>query len=55
VEYKTKMTPIMTGVTGTNSQSFRKYLSNILGKHEIKELQIGAILGTEHLLHKVLM
>jgi hypothetical protein len=37
------------------SNSFRKYLSNIPGKHEIKELQKTAILGTAHILRKVLM
>jgi hypothetical protein len=40
-------------VTGTTSKFFRKYPSNILGKHEIKELQKTAILGTTHILQKV--
>jgi len=31
--------PIITGANGTISKSFRQYLSNILGKHNIKELQ----------------
>jgi predicted Holliday junction resolvase-like endonuclease len=35
--------------------SFRKYVSNILGKHEVKELQQTATLGTAHTLRKVLM
>jgi len=30
---------VITGATGTISKSLRKYLSNIPGKHEIKELQ----------------
>jgi hypothetical protein len=30
---------VITGATGTISKSLRKYLSNILGKHKIKELQ----------------
>jgi hypothetical protein len=30
---------IITCATGTISKPFRQYLSNILGKHEIKELQ----------------
>jgi hypothetical protein len=47
----TKVIPI--GVTGTISKSFRKYLSNIPGKHEIQELQKRAILGTAHILRKV--
>ena len=41
--------------TGTISKSFRKYVSNIPGKHEVKELQKTAILGTAHILRKVLM
>jgi hypothetical protein len=39
----------------TISKSFRKYLSSIPGKHDIKELQKTAILGTAHTLRKVLM
>jgi hypothetical protein len=34
---KPKVIPVITGVTGTISQSFRQYLYNIPGKHEIKE------------------
>ena len=30
---KTKMIPVITGATGTISKSFRKYASNIPGKH----------------------
>jgi hypothetical protein len=40
---------------GSAGKSFRKYLSDIQGKHEIKELHKTAILGTTHLLRKVLM
>jgi hypothetical protein len=52
---KTKVMPVIIGATGTISKSFRKYVSNIPGKHEAKELQKTAILGTEHILWKVLM
>jgi len=45
--------PVITGATGTIS--FRKYVSNIPGKHDVKELQKTAILGTAHILQKVLM
>jgi hypothetical protein len=34
--------------------SFRKYVSNIPGNYEVKELQKTAILGTAHILRKVL-
>jgi len=37
-----------TGATGTISQLFRKYLRNISGKHEIKEIQKAAILWAAH-------
>jgi len=52
---KTKVIPVITGATGTISKSFRKYVSNIPGKHEVKEPQKTAILGTAHILRKVLM
>ena len=52
---KTNVIKVIIGATGTISKSFRKYLSNIPGKHEIKELQKTAILGTAHTLRKVLM
>jgi hypothetical protein len=35
---KTNVIPVIIGATGTNSKSLRKYLSNIPGQHEIKEL-----------------
>ena len=36
---KTKVIPVIIGLTGTTSKSFRKYVSNIPGRHEIKELE----------------
>jgi len=50
-----RVTPVVTEATRTISKSFRQYLSDTLGKHEIKEIQKTAILGTEHILQKVLM
>jgi hypothetical protein len=52
---RTKVIPAIIWATGTISKSFRKYVSNIPGKHEFKELQKTAILGTAHILRKVLM
>ena len=52
---KTKVIPVIIRATGTISKSFRKYVSNIPGNHEVKELQNTAILGTAHILRKVLM
>ena len=45
---------IIIGATGTVSKSFRKYVSNIPGNHDVKELQKTSILGTAHILRKVL-
>jgi len=52
---KTKAIPVKTGANGTISKSFRKYANNIPRKHEIKELQKTAILGTARMLRKVLI
>jgi len=52
---KTKMILVIIGATGTILKSFRKYMSNIPGKHEVKELQKTAVLGTEHKIRRVLM
>jgi hypothetical protein len=46
--------PVIIGVTGTISKSFRKYVSTIPGNHEVTELQKTAILGTAHTLRKLL-
>ena len=51
---KTRVIPVIIGGNGTISKSFRKYISNIPGNHEVKELQKTAILGTAHILRKVL-
>jgi hypothetical protein len=52
---ETKVIPVIIGATGTISKSFRKYVSNIPGNHGVKKLQKTAILGTAHILRKVLM
>jgi len=52
---KTNVIPVIAGANGTISKSFRKYVRNIPGKHEVKELQKTAILGTAHTLRKVLI
>jgi hypothetical protein len=51
---KTKVIQVIIGETGTISKSFRKYVSNIPDNHEVKELQKTAILGTAHIIRKVL-
>ena len=52
---KAKVIPVIIGVTGTISKLLREYLSNIPGKHKIKELQKTSILVTAIILRKVLM
>jgi hypothetical protein len=52
---KTRVKPVINGATGTISKSFTKYVSTIPRNHEVKELQKTAILGTAHILRKVLM
>jgi hypothetical protein len=52
---KAKVIPVIIWVTGTITKSLRQYLSNMPGKHEIKDLQKTAILGTAHKLREVLM
>jgi hypothetical protein len=51
---KTNVIPVIRGATGTISKSFRKYVSNVPGNHEVKELQKTAVLGTAHIFRKVL-
>ena len=52
---KAKLMPVIIGATGTVSKSLKQYLSNTPGKHEIKELQKTAVVGTAHKLREVLM
>jgi hypothetical protein len=51
---KTRVVPVIIGVTGTISKSFRKYVSSIPGNHEVKKIQKKAILGTAQIFRKVL-
>jgi len=52
---KTKVIPVIIGSSGSTSKLFRKYLSSILGKCEIKKIQKTAILGTAHIFWTALM
>jgi hypothetical protein len=51
---KTGVILVIIGATGTISKSFRKYVSNIPRNHDVRQLQKTAILGTAHILRKVL-
>jgi hypothetical protein len=56
---KAKVTPLVTGATGTISKSLGQYLSKISGKDEINPLNaelnpichLLALLGAHHILH----
>jgi hypothetical protein len=50
-----KVMSVTTGAFRTILELFRKYLNDIAGKQEIKKLQKTAIMGTAHILLKVLM
>jgi len=52
---KAKVIPVIRGTIGTISKSLRQNLKNIAEKHEIKEIQKTVILGTAHILRKVLI
>jgi len=49
-----RVIPVIIGATGIISKSFRKYVSDIPGNHDVKELQKTAILGTAYISRKVL-
>jgi hypothetical protein len=51
---KTRAIPVVIGATGILSRSFRKCVSDIPGNHDVKKLQKTAILGTAHILRKLL-
>jgi hypothetical protein len=46
--------PVINGATGIVSKSLQKYLQTIPGQHSIDSLQKTAILGTSHIIRKVL-
>jgi hypothetical protein len=54
-DVKAKVIPVIIGAAGAISKSFRQYLNNIPGRHEIKELKKTAIVGTARILREVLL
>jgi hypothetical protein len=46
--------PVTIGATGIVSKSLQKYVETIPGQHSIDSLQKTAILGTSHIIRKVL-
>ena len=51
---KARVIPVIIGATSTISKSFRKYVRDIPGNHDVRELQKTVILGTAHVIQKVL-
>jgi hypothetical protein len=51
---KCTITPVVIGATGIVTRSLRKNLEAVPGKHSIISLQKTAILGTSHIIRKVL-
>jgi hypothetical protein len=46
--------PVITGATGIVTKGLKKYLETIPGKHSIDSLQKTAVLGTSHIIRKML-
>jgi hypothetical protein len=46
--------PVITGATGIVTKGLNKYLETIPGKHSIDSVQETAVLGTLHIIRKVL-
>jgi hypothetical protein len=46
--------PVIIGDTGIVTRSLRKNLEAVPGKHSIDSLQKTAVLGTSHIIRKVL-
>ena len=51
---KCTIIPVIIGATGIVTKSVRKNLEAVPGKHSIDSLQKTAILGTSHIIRKVL-
>ena len=51
---KCTIMPVITGATGIVTRSLRKNLEAVPGKHSMDSLLKPAILGTSHIIRKVL-
>ena len=51
---KCVIVPVITGATGMVTNGLKKDLEAVPGNRDVKELQKTAILGTAHILRKVL-
>ena len=53
-DLKCTIVPVIIGATGIVTRSLKKNLETIPGKHSIDSIQKTAILGTSHIIRKVL-
>jgi len=53
-DLKCTIIPVIFGATGIVTRNLRKNLESVPGKHSINSLQKTAILGTSHIIRKVL-
>jgi len=51
---KCKIIPVIIGATGIVTKGLRKNLEAIPGKHSLDSLQKTAMLGTSHIIQRVL-
>jgi len=51
---KCKIIPVKTGATGTVTKGLKKDLEAVLGEHSVDSLHKTAVLGTSHIILKVL-
>ena len=51
---KCSIIPVIIGATGIVTRSLRKNLEAVPGRHSIDSLQKTAVLGTSHIIRKVL-
>ena len=51
---KCTIVPVIIGATGIVTSSLRKNLETVPGKHSIDSIQKTAVLGTSHIIRKVL-
>jgi len=51
---KCKIILVVTGATGIVTEGLRKNLEDMPGKHSIDSLQSTTVLGTSHIIRKVL-
>jgi hypothetical protein len=54
VELKCTVIPVIIGATGIVTRSLRKHLEAVPGKRSVDSVQKTAVLGTAHIMRKVL-